>query len=181
MNIRRITATVALTGAMVLAAGPVAGAAVAPAATYPSAQGSLSCSSTSVAPSASFTCDVTAPAGSAVTLTVTFPNADVTIAGTTSLAKTVPSGATSVRFNLTAPRALGVAAISASAPGVTFGNSTNVTVAAFAAEPPTAGGTGGLAFTGADNMGLVFAAGALLLAGAGAVTVAGRRRSPSRA
>lgn len=181
MNGRRIAATVALSGALMLASAPLAGAAVAPELEYPSAEGTLACSATTVAPGAAFTCDVTAPSGAVVTLSATFPTADVTIAGTKSLTKTVAAGETTVRYNLTAPMALGKIAISAAAPGVTFGNSSTVAVAAFAGpeDGPVSGG-GGLAFTGADNMGLVFTAGGLLLAGAGAVTIAGRRRSPSR-
>ena len=179
MNVRRIASVVALTGAIALSVAPAAGAAVEP--DYPTVEGALTCSATAVAPFTDFTCTVTAPEGSDVTLAASFPgNFDVTIAGTTSFERTVPAGAQSVDFTLTSPGALGTISITATAPGVVIEGASNVDVVAFAPEGPTDNGGGGLAFTGADNMGLVFAAGGLLLAGALAVTVAGRRRVPAR-
>ena len=166
MNIRRALAVGAL------AAFAVAGPATAATATYPAPEDSLTCSETQVTPNSEFSCSIGAAEGAQVQLQVTTSGDDVTIAGTVlSEVKTVSGGSAS--FDVTVPANPGTIGISAIIDGAAV-DTTTVVVAA-AGDDAAAGG--GLAVTGFENTGLAIGAGALLVAGAGAVVITARRRA----
>ncbi len=158
--LRKTIASVALAGAITMA---VAGAASA--ATYPAPDAALSCSVATVPTGTVFTCTVGGPNDAVAELCATTSGDNVAIAGTVCSTKPIVSNVAA--FTVTAPSTAGTIGFSATVDDVAT-NTTTVAVTAAA---------GALATTGADNTGLALGAGALLVAGAGIVVVAARRRS----
>lgn len=121
----------------------------------------------------SFTVTVQGPANASVTLTITspdsIPDSAITIAGTKSLTKTTNAAGTAV-FTVTLSAAGTYTLVATDTVSGAVLSTQAVTVAA------AAGTTGSLATTGTDALPIALGAGALVLAGAGAVVVAARRR-----
>ncbi len=164
--IKKTITAVALAGAMTMAAAGAASAA-----SYPAPDSALSCSAATVPTGTVFTCTVGGPDDAAAELCATTSGANAAIAGTVCFTKTVVSNVAA--FTVTAPSTAGTVGFSATVtPVESVSYDTNTTSVAV-----TAAATGGLASTGADNTGLALGAGALLVAGAGAVVVAARRRA----
>lgn len=120
-----------------------------------------------------------ADAKAPVNLTITsnpasISNEAIQIAGTKSLTKAAnTSGVATFTVTLTAAGTYSL--VASKAAGAVMSTQT-LTVAGAAAAPLPAA-TGALSFTGFDGMGLAVGGGALVLAGAGVVLVARRRRS----
>ncbi len=159
--LKKTITAVALAGALTVVAAGAAGAAPA----YPAPDAALSCSVATTPVDSTYTCTVGGPDGATAVLSATTSGDNAAIAGTVSSTKTIASNVAT--YTVTAPSAAGQVGMSATVGGVPT-NTTNVAVTAAA---------GALATTGADNAGLALGAGALLVAGAGAVVVAARRRS----
>lgn len=151
-------------GALTLVASAVP--AVAFAGSYPAPQDSLSCSASQVLPGGTLTCAIGGPEGSSAQLQVTTSGANASIAGTvTSEQKVITDG--SATFTVTAPDESGTLGLTALIDGVAVDTST--AIAAAAGEE--------LSATGFQSTGLAIGAGALLVAGAGAVVIGARRRA----
>jgi hypothetical protein len=150
-----------------LAAVAVAAPTAAVATTYPAPEDALTCSATQVQPGGSFTCEIGGPDGASAQLQATTSGANASIAGTvTSEAKTISGGSAS--FTVTVPGEEGTVGLTALIDGEAVDTSSVVV-----AEE--------LSSTGFENMGLAIGAGALLVAGAGAVVIGARRRASADA
>ena len=134
-----------------------------------------SCSVATVPTGTVFTCTVGGANDAVAELCATTSGDNVAIAGTVCSTKPIVSNVAA--FTVTAPSTAGTIGFSATVDDVAT-NTTTVAVTAAAGGLATTGAdNSGLATTGADNTGLALGAGALLVAGAGAVVVAARRRS----
>ncbi len=162
--LKRILASAALAALITLGGASAASAA------YPAPADSLSCDSTTVAPNETFNCSIEGPNGADATLVVTTTIEDATIAGTTSLTKIIASNV--AVFTVTMPANPGQVTLSALIDGVPVDTAV-VTVAAVSG----AAGSDGLATTGSDNLGMGLVAVTMLIAGAGALAIAARRKS----
>jgi hypothetical protein len=115
---------------------------------------------------------------SPVTLTITtspasIPNSAIQIAGTKSLTKTADASGV-VTFQVTLSQSGRLSLVATTATGAVI-SSQSLTVAALGTDPTSTSSV--LGETGFDGGGLAVGAGALILAGAGAVFVARRRQS----
>lgn len=168
MRLRRLTAAVAIAGALALAPS----AAFAYGANDYSNKGTVS--DTTPAAGTPFTVTVQGPANTGVTLTITsnpasIPSSAITIAGTKALTKTTNASG-SVVFTVTLAQAGSFTLVATDAASGAVLSTQSVTVAGSTTAS-------GLAMTGADPMPIALGAGALVLVGAGAVVFVARRRS----
>jgi len=176
--IRRTIVIAAVAAAV--AAAPVAAYA---AETYPAPEDSASTSTTIVAPGVSFVVTVEGPTGSLAQIQAIFPGtSDFTIAGTvTSPVKVIANN--EANFTVTAPNESGVMGITVLIDGEPV-DTLSITIVAEAGTGTDGAAVAGgdeLSATGFENSGLAIGAGVLLVAGAGAVFVAARRRSAQNA
>jgi len=156
MMIRRALAVGALTACAV-------GFPVAASATYPAPDADGVCSESQTVPEGTVVCTLTAAGTDGyITVTTSGANASTSVAGTvTSSTQSLASGSAS--WNVTAPDAEGTMGVSFYVDGAPVD-----TASIIVAEE--------LSATGFENMGLAIGAGALLVAGAGAVAFGARRR-----
>lgn len=167
MRFRRVTAAVAIAGALALAPS----AAFAYGANDYSNKGTVS--TTTPTSGTPFTVTVQGPANTGVTLTITsnpasLPSSAITIAGTKALTKTTNASG-SVVFTVTLTQAGSFTLVATDAASGAVLSTQSVTVAGSTASA--------LPQTGSDPMPIALGAGALVLVGAGAVVFAARRRS----
>lgn len=150
---------------------------------YPAQGFTFTVSHSTPAPGVPFTANLTGgPANTAIILTVTskvtsISNVGMTIAGTKSFSVMRDANSAAV-WKVTLTESGAYTLVATNIQGVVRGTQT-VTVDAVPAAP--AATVGSLSRTGFDPKGLLINGGLLLLAGAGAVAVARRRRSPGAA
>jgi LPXTG-motif cell wall-anchored protein len=182
MNVRRTTATLALTGVLALAP-----AAAAMADTYPADEPNMTVSAgTEVTPGQGFTTTISAPNGTPVTLTISSDSSGVTggdieIAGTASLTKTAGEqgvdNAAVFTVTMHAPGTFNLVATDAAGNVLASQTMTVAGDAVGGGDEADAGTISALPVTGGEVVLYTIGAGLLIAAGTAVVVTARRRRN----
>ena len=171
MNLRRMFAAVVVAAAVALVTAPAANAV-----NYPTPETEIACSPATIAAGGTATCVVSGgDPGDDVVCTASADLFTPTLDGVTT-AVTKPAGANgTASFVVGTPnQSIGDISMNCTVAGDPVDNAV-IQVAVLSGE-----GDDVLAFTGADNTELMVGSAVLLLAGAGAVALAGRRRAAQR-